>query len=1014
MFLPGKKLNPKTEDTMNHRANKILSTSLAALMVAGSGTMTFAKTYDDVDSDHEAKTEISILSDIGVIKGTADGEFSPDELVTREQMAAFLFRLMLGRDDAGRVNTTGFTDLYEPYYNGAISWANAAGYLLGTSKVTFNPKGGITKQDAMTMLVRALGQDSDKMNDGYPWSYINAAIKLGLDRGLEDVNYTDTLTRAETAVILCNALTAEYRIDRVTPNGNILFETTSIIEEVFDYNMADAVLVSTNDYAIHGGTTVKDGHVTLRGTDANDDSFYMTVPFEQLDLAGSQNDHLGHAYRVIYSIENGRHSVLSAVPMTKAEAYISAEPDTKRDTVEIGGTKYTLVDKYSDELSTNNNELILYAFDDDGELELVNDLDELSDFLGFFRITLLSDSGSETAKRGLLRSFKMDILDIDSDGGINLADGEKEEDLNFINEADADEDDYVLYYYNDETDELHIAEVLDHVSGTVKRITSSTVRIDDESYDLGNANAGITAESIHKKLELGSDVTAVIWNGAVVAIADSVIQSESSNYLIALSDAQRIYENGSFRYVMTAFIDGEEKNIYVKKGDVEEGKVYRYTKSGDEYKLIAHETEGGMILSGKNEFVQNQNGLDEIAYLIGSANNTTIELGGKNYYTISRGDADSIASVDGLANIRFISDKNTVIIVNDNGTLMQRTGEYSSTIHVNDGAYIAAIFDNEVGSVETLRYLYISDGELGNYDLDAEFVRILAANGLVYEDGKAYVEYIVYNFADHTIETRLSKSDDLKIGEDYRCGSDDTITSTVSDHVQTGFISGYTSGTVSIDGSTYIHAAGMKVLRITKNNKGEYVTEDVKLADLYMTNVEFITDKGAVTFILEKEDGDAKFTAEASGNTITVHPNFDLSSFSDSRLSLTSITDANGGKLDLTGTNIAFGADNTITVILPETIAAENGDYTLTFQLGNKSFAADFTYEKPAAPEQPDENPENPEQPEDPENPEQPENPENPEQPENPENPETPEQPDNNPENPETPENPDNNEEVNP
>ncbi len=987
---------------MNHRANKILSTSLAALMVAGSGTMTFAKNYDDVDSDHKAKTEISILSDIGVIKGTADGEFSPDELVTREQMAAFLFRLMLGRDDAGRVNTTGFTDLYEPYYNGAISWANAAGYLLGTSKTTFNPKGGITKQDAMTMLVRALGQDSDKMNDNYPWSYINAAIKLGLDRGLENVNYDETLTRADTAVILYNALTAEYRIDKTTSNGNVYFETTSIIEEVFDYSMTDAVLVSTNDYAIHGGTTVKNGYVTLQGTDEDDDSFYMTVPFEQLDLDGSQNNHLGHAYRVIYNTENGKHSVLSAVPMTKAEAYITAELDTKRDTVEIGGTKYTLVDEYSDELSTNNNELLLYAFDDDGELELVEDIDELSDFLGFYRITLLTDNGNANAKRGLLRSFKMDTLEINSDGGINLADGAKEEDLNFINEADAEEDDYVLYYYNEETDELHIAEVLDYVEGTVKRITASTVRIDDESYALGNPTAGITADSIHKKLELGSDVTAVIWNGAVVAIADSVTLSESSNYLIALSDTQRIYEDGSFRYVMTAFIDGEEKNIFVKKGDVEEGKVYRYTKSGDEYKLIAPETENGVILAGKNEFVQNQNGLDEIAYLINSANNTTIELGGKNYYTISRGDADSISSADGLTNVRFISDKNTIIIVNNNGTLMQRTGEYSSTIQVDDGAYVAAIFNNEVGSVETLRYLYISDGELGNYDLDAEFVRILAANGLVYEDGKAYVEYIVFNFADNTIETRLSKSDDLVIGEDYRCGSDDTITSVTSDHVQTGFISGYTSGTVSIDGSTYTHAAGMKVLRITKNSKGEYVTEDVKLADLYMTNVEFITDKGAVTFILEIADGGAKFTADAFGNTITIQPNFDLSSFNDSRLSLSSIADANGTKLDLTGTTIAFGADNTITVLLPETLALETGDYTLTFQLGSKTFAAEFTYEKPAAPEQP-ETPENPENPEQPENPETPEQPEQPEQPETPETPENPDQP----ETPETPETPD-------
>ncbi|MBQ4606583.1 MAG: S-layer homology domain-containing protein, partial [Clostridia bacterium] len=154
--------------------NKVLSSTLAALLIAGSGTMVFAKDFSDVDDLSYAKTEIDMLSDIGVIKGTSDTEFSPDELVTREQMAAFLFRLMLNKEDAGRVNTTQFKDLYEPYYNGAISWANASGYILGTSKTTFEPTGGITLQDGMAMLVRALGQEKDNMNAGYPWSYINA------------------------------------------------------------------------------------------------------------------------------------------------------------------------------------------------------------------------------------------------------------------------------------------------------------------------------------------------------------------------------------------------------------------------------------------------------------------------------------------------------------------------------------------------------------------------------------------------------------------------------------------------------------------------------------------------------------------------------------------------------------------------------------------------------------------------------------------------------------------------
>ena len=137
---------------------QFLSAALAALMIAGSAVGAGARAYEDVKEDNKASTAISMLSDIGVIKGTSETEFTPDENVSREQMAALLFRLMLGRDDAGRENTTRFTDLYEPYYNGAISWANASGYIRGTTGTTFNPKGGITKQDAMTMLRTGDGQ----------------------------------------------------------------------------------------------------------------------------------------------------------------------------------------------------------------------------------------------------------------------------------------------------------------------------------------------------------------------------------------------------------------------------------------------------------------------------------------------------------------------------------------------------------------------------------------------------------------------------------------------------------------------------------------------------------------------------------------------------------------------------------------------------------------------------------------------------------------------------------------
>lgn len=968
---------------------KIMSTTLAAAMVAGCGTLTFAKNFDDVNKDHDAQTEISILTDIGVIKGTHENKFSPDENVSREQMATLLFRLMLGRDDAGRVNTTKFTDLYEPYYNGAVSWANAAGYILGTSETTFNPKGGISKQDAMAMLVRALGQDNEKMNEGYPWSYINAGIKLGLDRGLDGVAYDETLTRAETAVILYNALTAEYLISKNTQSGNIYYESTSVIEEVFGYSMAHAQLVSTNDYTLEDNTVIKNGYVTLL-CEKDDKSFYMTVKADELDLDGAANEYLGQNFRVIYGEENDRYTVLSAVPFTKTESFDTVKLNNNKNTVEIGGSHYTLVEEYSDELSTNNNELMLYAYDGDGELERIETNAELSDLLGFYRVTLMFDGGSETAKRGLIRVFEMDELAID-DGRVNIADNKKEEDLNIRNEAEAEEGDYVLYYFNAKTMELEIAEILDIDSGTVKRITNSSAKIGDNTYDLGNAAAGISAESIRNKLSLGNTAAVVLYKDAIVAVIEGVTISDSSRYLTALSDAHRIYEDGSFRYVLTAFIDGEERNIYVKDGSAKEGKVYRYTERSEVYTLMEPTVEDGIIISGRHEFIQSANGLDEIAYIIENAKNTTIELGGRNYYTMNKGEGTVFSSVAGLENVRFVCGKDTVIVVSENGRIMQRTGAYNSTIEVKDGAVVTAIFDNEVGSVETLKYLFISDGALGNYDLDAEFVRVLAENGYVYEDGSAFVEYLVYNFATGQIETRLSRYSELTIGGDYRCGSDDTITDTRADVMVSGFVTGYTSGTVSVDGATFTLDENVKIIRITDKNK----IEDVKLSDLYMRNIEFIADHGNVTLIMEAEA--AAFDTAADKNGITITPDFDLSNFTDSKLALKKLI-AGETELDPEGMTIEMGENNTIAVKPAPGKTLADGSYTLTFAIGSEEFAVSFTIVtvEVEAPEQP-ETPETPEQPEQPETPEQPEQPETPETPEQPEQPEQPE------ESPETP-----------
>ncbi len=920
--------------------HKIVGTALAALMIAGQGTMVFAKDFSDVDQKDFAKTEIDILSDIGVIKGTNDKEFSPEAPVTREQMAAFLFRLMLNKEDAGRVNTTQFNDLYEPYYHGAISWANASGYMLGENKVTFNPTGGITMQDAMTMLVRALGQETENMNAGYPWSYINAAIKLGLDRGLEDVSYGDTLNRAQTAVLLYNAMTSEYLVGKTTANGTVYYESTSLIEEVFGYSMAEAVLVSTNTYTTGDNTVVKNGYVSLFCTDNDGKQFHMTVPYADMKLAGEADTRLGESFRIIFQKNGSSYKVLSTVEMSESQDFYTATVSDDNKFVTIGENKYTVVKEFSDILSTNNNELQVYAYDDDGSLRQISSVADLKPLLGFYRITTITDEGDEVATRAILRSFAFGRLDIDKDGKINLADGLTADKLvgGYTNPDEAESGDYVLYYYNANTKELEIGAILGIATGAVRRITADTVKLGDNSYKLGNATAGISAASIREKLTLGATVQAVLWQDSVIAIHEGEVRTDRSEYLVAMSDAHRVYENGAFRYVASVAIDGETKNVYVKDGSAREGQVYRYTKSADTYTLIAPQTEDSLILSGKDAFIQSNKSLHEMAYILSETDGTTITLNNRNYFTMEPGSTSPVTSVAGLHNVSFVTDEDTMIVVNKNGKLTTRKGNYNSTFQVNDGATVTAIFRNETGSVETLQYLYISDGQLGNYDVNAEYVRILAVNGAVMENGKAYVEYTVYNFDKNTVETRLSESASLAVGEDYRTGSDLSITTETAEHIENGFVSGYTASTVTIDGTTHTLSKDVKIISI--NDKHEI--KNVTLSDLYMHHVEFVTDRGDITLILA---GEAPVFAATGGNSeIRIETDFDLTNFDVATLTLVSLK-KDGVAVSTEGMEPSFTEIDTILVTTPNPLEA--GLYTLQFKLSGTTYSVAFTAEAP-------------------------------------------------------------------
>lgn len=802
---------------------------LALMLMVGMLLSASAKSFADVGSDHDYAEQIGILSDIGVIIGTGVDEngtpvFSPEMKVNREQMAMLLFRLMLNRADAGTVNSSPFTDLVGEIYNGAISWAHAAGYIVGTGAHTFNPKGGITLRDGMTMVVRALGYGSAAMDKGYPWTYIDMAIRLGLDKGLENVRYTDELTRGQVACLLYNALTAEYLVP--VTSGPITFTRKStILQEIYGYTISDSVLTATNDYAIEGAPVVRKGYVTF--TDKSGKA--LTVSFAQTGLSGTPNQWLGHGVKLVYKEYGSNITVLGAFDKGRTETHDTATFAKDNAYVTIGGENYNIVTTVNDNLDTNINQIVVYAFGANKQLQKLESNAKLAELMGTSTITLLyDDKNSEIANRALVTTYKFGKLTIDGDGKINLAENKTEAELTggFNNAAGAVSGNYVLYYYNPENKALTIAEVLVPTElAFVTELTATYAVIGGTKYTFGCVPAGVEPASIAAKLAAGAVVSVVAKDGMILEVIGMTVPTVDSTYLVAVTGTVPVYVDGNVYYALTANIDGSNTSILTTRSDITPNMVYRYVKNNAGiYTLIEYSNENFTQSGEKKEMLENR-----------SRNDVVLRMSNGSF-TLNR--------------VRFVTDSKSVIVVKNGNTFSIKVGKFTSDITVAKGAKAYAAFKDEVGEVETLKFLFVTDGSLGEVDSTTTYVRVIAKVGSVYENNTVYSLYSVFNLGTGKVENRKSVETTLEAGKDYALGANGLVLGITGEPASKGRINGYTAETVTIGNKVYNLTSETVVVKLNMAN-GELTK--VSVASLHNTEVEFIASGNNVSLLFVTE-----------------------------------------------------------------------------------------------------------------------------------------------------------------
>ena len=94
----------------------------------------------------------------GIVNGVSDTQFAPDANVTREQMAAILYRYAAykGCDLSATNDLSGYTDAGQigAYALEAMQWANGAQLISGSSQTTLNPLGEASRAEVAAILMR--------------------------------------------------------------------------------------------------------------------------------------------------------------------------------------------------------------------------------------------------------------------------------------------------------------------------------------------------------------------------------------------------------------------------------------------------------------------------------------------------------------------------------------------------------------------------------------------------------------------------------------------------------------------------------------------------------------------------------------------------------------------------------------------------------------------------------------------------------------------------------------------
>ena len=155
--------------------------------------------FTDLNPNAWYYEHVAYVTETGLMKGVGGNCFAPDMTLTRAQLATILYRYLDVDESKLEGLENPFTDLKDEWYTDAAIYLASIGVVNGTSATTFSPDAVITREEMMTMLYRMSNTktESDGSNhldafadsgeiSGFAVDAMDWAVENGLINGLGD------------------------------------------------------------------------------------------------------------------------------------------------------------------------------------------------------------------------------------------------------------------------------------------------------------------------------------------------------------------------------------------------------------------------------------------------------------------------------------------------------------------------------------------------------------------------------------------------------------------------------------------------------------------------------------------------------------------------------------------------------------------------------------------------------------------------------------------------------------